>query len=334
VWASTALSWLVVTGSDTSAPAPPAGGRARIAFLGPEGTFSEQALLTQPDYAAMDLVSCGAITDVLHAVTSGAADVGLVPIENAIEGSVNVTLDALIFDHELRMQREVVIPIVMCLLAPPGVGLGDIERVVSIPVATAQCRGFLQEHLPGVEQVPANSTAQAARTVAEEADGRSAAIGTSLAAKVHGLEVLAEDIEDHRGNETRFVAVTRGGVAAPTGHDKTTIVVFQRADRPGSLLSILQEFAARAINLTRLESRPTKRGLGDYCFIIDLEGHVGDELVADALRDLKSKNEDVLFLGSYAAAGETAPRVRREAEASWAEANDWVQALRAEVPTA
>ncbi len=319
-----------MTGTHTSGPA--SAGAGRIAFLGPEGTFSEQALLSQPDYAAMDLVACDSIPDVLHAVSSGQVEVALVPIENAIEGSVNVTLDALIFDHDLRMQREVVIPIVMCLLAPAGVGVGDIERVVSIPVATAQCRGFLAEHLPGVELVPANSTAGAARTVAEQADRRSAAIGTSLAGEVNGLEVLAEDIEDHRGNETRFVAVTRGGVPAPTGHDKTTIVVFQRADRPGSLLSILQEFAARAINLTRLESRPTKRGLGDYCFIIDLEGHVGDELVADALRDLKSKNEDVLFLGSYHAAGETAPRVRREAEAAWAEADRWVRSLRDEIP--
>lgn len=318
-----------MTGAHTSAPAPGAGS---IAFLGPEGTFSEQALLSQPDYAAMELVSYGSISDVLHAVSAGDVEVGLVPIENAIEGSVNITLDALIFDHDLRMQREVVIPIVMCLLVPPGVGMSDIERVVSIPVATAQCRGFLAEHLPGVEQVPTNSTALAAQIVAQESDGRSAAIGTSLAGKVNGLEVLAEDIEDHQGNETRFVAVTRGGIPAPTGHDKTTIVVFQRADRPGSLLSILQEFAARAINLTRLESRPTKRGLGDYCFIIDLEGHVDDELVADALRDLKSKNEDVLFLGSYHAAGETAPRVRREAEVAWREANDWVQALRGEVP--
>jgi prephenate dehydratase len=322
----------LVTGSDTSAPTSARdGGTGRIAFLGPEGTFSEQALLTQPDYAAMELVACDSISDVLHAVSSGEVEVGLVPIENAIEGSVNITLDALIFDHELRMQREVVIPIVMCLLAPPGVAVGDIERVVSMPVATAQCRTFLDEQLPGVEQVPSNSTAQAARTVADESDGRTAAIGTSLAGKVHGLEVLAEDIEDHQGNETRFVAVARGGVPAPTGHDKTTIVVFQRADRPGSLLSILQEFAARAINLTRLESRPTKRGLGDYCFIIDLEGHVDDELVADALRDLKSKNEDVLFLGSYHAAGETAPRVRREAEVAWRQANDWVQSLRDEI---
>ena len=305
--------------------------RARIGFLGPEGTFSEQALLTQPDYAAMELVPFRAIPDVLHAVSQGDIDVAFVPIENAIEGSVNVTLDALIFDHDLMMQREVVIPIVMCLLAPPGVALGDIERVASIPVATAQCRSFLSEHLPGVEEVAANSTAQAARIVAEEADGRTAAIGTSLAGKVHGLEVLAEDIEDHPDNETRFVALTRSGIPAPTGHDKTSIVVFQKADVPGSLLTILQEFAARGINLSRLESRPTKRGLGDYCFIIDLEGHIGDELVADALRDLKSKNEDVLLLGSYHAAGEHGPEVRRDAEQAWRDAAAWVDGLRAQI---
>jgi prephenate dehydratase len=305
--------------------------RGRIGFLGPEGTFSEQALLTQPDYAGMELVPYRSIPDVLHAVSQGDIDVAFVPIENAIEGSVNVTLDALIFDHDLLMQREVVIPIVMCLLAPPGVSMADIERVASIPVATAQCRTFLTEHLPGVEEVAANSTAQAARIVAEEADGRTAAIGTSLAGKVHGLEVLAEDIEDHPDNETRFVSLTRSGIPAPTGHDKTSIVVFQKADVPGSLLTILQEFAARGINLSRLESRPTKRGLGDYCFIIDLEGHIGDELVADALRDLKSKNEDVLLLGSYHAAGEHGPGVRREAEQAWRDAADWVQALRAQI---
>ena len=306
-------------------------GAGRIAYLGPAGTFTEQALLTQSDYSTMDLVERNAIGDVLHAVSTGEVELGFVPIENAIEGSVNITLDALVFDHDLTIQREVVIPIVMCLLAPPGVGLVDIRRVMSIPVATAQCRGYLSATLPGVEQVPASSTAQAARIVAQESDGATAAIGTSLAGAVHGLEVLAEDIEDHQGNETRFVAVARDGIHAPTGHDKTSIVVFQRADRPGSLLSILQEFAARAINLTRLESRPTKRGLGDYCFLIDLEGHVADELVADALRDLRSKNEDVLFLGSYPAAGEHGPDVRRDAEAAWREADDWIRSLRERV---
>ena len=312
-------------------PADTGSGAGRIAFLGPEGTFSEQALLTQADYAEMELAPYRSIPDVLHAVTSGEVEVGFVPIENAIEGSVNVTLDSLIFDHDLKMQREVVIPVVMCLLAPPGVAVGDIERVVSIPVATAQCRGFLGEHLPDVEELAANSTAQAARIVSDEADGRSAAIGTALAAKVHGLEVLAEDIEDHPENSTRFVSLARPGIPAPTGHDKTSIVVFQKADVPGSLLTILGEFAARGINLTRLESRPTKRGLGDYCFIIDLEGHVGDELVADALRDLKSKNEDVLFLGSYHAAGDHGPEVRRDAEAAWRDAATWLDVLRSEI---
>lgn len=315
----------------SSSETKPSSSAGRIAFLGPEGTFSEQALLTQADYAAMELVACRTIPDVLHAVSAGDVEVGFVPIENAIEGSVNVTLDSLIFDHDLKMQREVVINVVMCLLAPAGVAMADIERIVSIPVATAQCRGFLGEHLPDAETFAANSTATAARTVAEENDGRSAAIGTALAAKVHGLDVLAEDIEDHPENQTRFVALTRDGIPAPTGHDKTSIVVFQKADVPGSLLTILQEFAARGINLTRLESRPTKRGLGDYCFIIDLEGHVGDELVADALRDLKSKNEDVLFLGSYSAAGDHGPEMRRDAEAAWRDANAWLDGLRGDI---
>ena len=316
-------------------PSGPAAGPAvdtvRIGYLGPEGTFSEQALLSQPDYATQELVAFRSIPDVLHAVSGSQIDIGFVPIENALEGSVNITLDALIFDHELKMQREVIISIVMCLLAPAGVALADVTRVASIPVATAQCRTFLSEHLPGVTEISANSTAEAARLVAEEHDGHTAAIGTSLAGKVHGLEVMAEDIEDHAGNQTRFVAVTRAGIPAPTGHDKTSIVVFQKADVPGSLLTILQEFAARGINLSRLESRPTKRGLGDYCFIIDLEGHIGDELVADALRDLKSKNEDVLFLGSYQAAGDHGPEMRRDAEAAWRDADQWLVGLRRQI---
>src|SRR5690606_29731884 len=129
-------------------------------------------------------------------------------------------------------------------------------------------RQFLHDRLPGVQVSAANSTAQAARQVAEEGSRHTAAIGTALAAKVYGLEVLSDDIEDHPENETRFVVLAREGVPAPTGHDKTSIVVFQRADAPGSLLAILQEFAARAINLSKLESRPTKKGLGDYCFLI------------------------------------------------------------------
>ena len=209
-------------------------------------------------------------------------------VENSIEGAVTVTVDNLAFETDLLIQREVVMGVQMNLLAPSGVGLGDVRRVLSIPVATAQCRAFLRRELPGAVAVATSSTAEAAQLVAgPEHDGHTAAIAPSVAAKVYGLDVLATDIEDHPDNATRFVVVARHGIQPPTGHDKTSVVIFQRTDRPGSLLTILQEFAARSINLTKLESRPTKKGLGHYCFLVDLEGHVGDELVADCLRDLR-----------------------------------------------
>lgn len=302
-----------------------------MGFLGPEGTFTEQALLTQPDLAAGFLVPLPSIPDVLAATTSGDIDLGFAAIENSIEGTVNVTLDTLAFDADLLIQREVVISVQLNLLAVPGASRDDIATVVSFPHATAQCRGFLTRELPGVITQAANSTAEAARAVAEGGDPSVAAIGTALAAEIYGLEVLDGDVEDHPENQTRFVVVAREGIPAPTGHDKTSIVVFQRADRPGSLLSILQEFAARAVNLTKLESRPTKRGLGDYCFIIDLEGHVGDELIADCLRDLRAKQTDVKFLGSYPAAGEHGESVRRDADAAWQAADAWLAGLRTQI---
>jgi prephenate dehydratase len=311
---------------------PPETPRPRVGFLGPEGTFTEQALLSQPDLAAGELVAFHSIPDVLRAVAAGEVDQGFVGIENSIEGAVTVTVDNLAFDNDLLIQREVVMGVQMNLLAPSGVGLGDVRRVLSMPVATAQCRGFLERELGRVTTVAVGSTAEAARLVAgPEHDGATAAIAPSVAAKVYGLDVLANDIEDHADNATRFVVVAREGIPAPTGHDKTSIVVFQRANRPGSLLAILQEFAARSIDLTKLESRPTKKGLGDYCFLIDLEGHVGDELVADCLRDLKSKVADVKFLGSYPAAGEHGPARRKEATEAWREASAWLDGLRGQI---
>lgn len=304
---------------------------ASVAYLGPEATFTQQALLTQPDLAQLAMRAMPTISDVLAATAGGVVELGFVPIENAIEGSVTVTLDTLVFEADLLIQREVVMDVSLNLLGLPDAELEQIDRVASYQVATAQCRNFLLARLPGVITEAANSTAEAARMVAERKDPSEAAIGTALAAEVYGLKVLAEEIEDHPGNQTRFLAVAPRGVPAPTGHDKTSIVIFQRADRPGSLLSILQEFAARAINLTRLESRPTKRGLGDYCFIVDLEGHIDDELVADCLRDLKSKQAEVKFLGSYPAAGDHGPTVRRDAEAAWRAADEWLRELRSQV---
>ena len=308
------------------------GPTTRVGFLGPEGTFTEQALLSQDDLAACALVALPTIPDILLAVEAGHTDLGFVALENSIEGAVTAAVDTLAFETDLLIQREVVMGVQMNLLAPSGVGLADIRRVLSIPVATSQCRMFLQRELPGVTSEPTASTAEAARLVAaDEHDGHTAAIAPSVAAKVYGLDVLATDIEDHPDNATRFVVVAQRGIPAPTGHDKTSIVVFQRTDRPGSLLTILQEFAARSINLVKLESRPTKKGLGHYCFLIDLEGHVGEELVADCLRDLRSKVEDVKFLGSYPAAGEHGPARRRDAEAAWREAAEWVESLRREI---
>jgi prephenate dehydratase len=292
------------------------------------------------------------ISDVIIEVDQGRADMGVVPIENAIEGSVTLTLDTLAFEasHDVLIQREMVLPIDLHLCAPPGTRLADVTAVVSIPHASAQCRDWLARKLPGVEIQAANSTAEAARDVAEAGsaakgkgkgkggaaaagvgagDGPRAAIATALAAKLYGLEILAADIEDHPDNETRFVVIG-SGIPARTGHDKTTIVVFQSQDRPGSLLGILQEFAARAVNLTKLESRPTKRGLGHYCFFIDCEGHIEDELVADVLRNLRAKH-DLRFLGSYPAAGSEAAASRRAAGKAWRAATNWVEDLRGKV---
>ena len=306
----------------------------RIGFFGPFGTFTEQALQTQADLAQAELVPFRSVPDVLDAVANGDVDAGFVPIENSIEGTVNFTQDALIFDYELLIQREVVLDIEHCLLARKGTTLADVTIVHSIPVATAQCSGWLRTNLLHADVQVANSTADAARTVgrigAEETG--MAALAPANAAAMYGLEVIARDIADHAGNQTRFVLVARDGIPTPTGHDKTGIVVFQRADEPGSLISILQEFAARRINLSLLSSRPTKAGgLGDYCFIIYADGHVGDELMADVLRDLHTKQGGVKFLGSYPAAGEQAHSAREHADSRWKDADDWVSHLRTKI---
>lgn len=301
-----------------------------VAFFGPSGTFTEEALLSQPDLAAADRLPLTPIPEVISAVSDGRAELGVIPIENSIEGSVAITLDTLAFETDLLIQREMDLPISMGLFVKPGTRLRDVRTVLSYPHAVAQCRHWLRKKLPDAEFVAANSTADAAATVARSRRTDQGAIGNALAAKLHGLKVLAHDIEDHPENETRFVVVGRG-IPAPTGHDRTSIVCFQRADRPGSLLAMLQEFAARAINLTKLESRPTKQSLGDYCFFIDFEGHVNDELVADCLRTLAAKVAHVKFLGSYPVAGLDAPARRTAVGKAWRDADAWVTELRAQV---
>ncbi|HXW81767.1 MAG TPA: prephenate dehydratase domain-containing protein, partial [Acidimicrobiales bacterium] len=266
-------------------------------------------------------------------------------LENAIEGTVRDILDSLIFEFDLLIQREVVLDIHLHLMAPAGTRLEDLERVVSIPMASAQCRRFLNERLGGVEVLASNSTADAARQLGRHGAGSgpgtgpdadsherpTAAIAPRLAAKLYGLDILAEDVEDHPDNQTRFVALAPGGIPAPTGHDRTSIACFQRSDHPGSLYAILGQFAARNLNLSKLESRPTKRALGEYCFIIDFEGHVAEAMVSDCLRDLHAELSGLKFLGSYPAAGPRGPAIRIEAEQSQLEAAAWVEHLRSQI---
>jgi prephenate dehydratase len=307
----------------------------RIAFLGPPGTFGEEALLTQRDYAQAELVAMASHAEVIDATERGEVELGFVGFENSIEGSVRSVLDHLIFETDLLIQREVVLPITQNLLAPPGMSVADVRRVVSFPDAMEQCREFFARELPEAELIAANSTAEAVQLVAREQPEGTAALGTALAAKLYGLDVLAPGVEDHPDNSTRFVSVARpsstDGIPAPTGHDKTSIVLFQEADRPGNLHLIAAQFAAREINLTKFESRPTKKSLGDYCFIIDFSGHIADEIVADCLRNLRADVGRVKFLGSYPAAGEQSEAIRRDAEAQWREADEWISSLRRQV---
>jgi prephenate dehydratase len=299
----------------------------RIGFLGPAGTFSEQVIERLDDLADAQRVPYTLMTDVLFGVAEGELDLGVVPVENAIEGTVNAIVDTLAFDVDVLIQREMLEPVSLNLLTVPGAPLSGIKRVIAIPVASAQCRTWLREHLPDVEYVAANSNAEAAELAAAAADPAIAAVANLRAGELYGLDVAAAEIEDHPENATRFVLVAPGGVPAPTGHDKTSIVVFQRADRPGSLLAILQEFAARSINLSLLLSRPTKTSLGDYCFLLDLDGHIADPVVADCLRNLRAKQADVKFLGSYPAAGDAGEVTRAQSSSDLAEAEAWLGSL-------
>lgn len=308
-------------------PTPPT---PTLAYLGPVGTFTEQAVLSEPDLAAMELVRFGSIVEVLRAVENAAVDYGFAAIENMIEGAVNATIDTLAFDADLLIQREVVMNVNLNLLAQPGVALDDIEHVRSMPVAYAQCRRYLADNLSKASIEATNSTADAARELADSKRTDTAAIAPQRSAEVYGLEILAADIEDHPENQTRFVLVGRDGITAPTGHDKTSIVIYQRADEPGSLVAILSEFAARNINLTKLESRPTRTGLGDYCFLIDCEGHIADQVVGDALRNIQMKHGRVKFLGSYPSAYGTAEE-QESNRAGVAEGDRWLDDLRAQI---
>jgi len=289
----------------------------RIAFLGPEGTFTESAAqLVAGDGPGDTLLACGDVIEVLRAVETGAAARGVVPIENTLEGSVTATLDALAFDTDLLVQGELELPVALVAAAVDAqLDLAEVTEVHSHPVALSACRRWLSASVGGAERLASASTARAAASVAE-AGGPRLAIVNTLAAERYGLHVVARDIADRSGNSTRFVVVgTR--LPAPTGWDKTSVVVFIEENRPGALLQLLEIFAERDLNLTKIESRPTKHELGEYCFFLDVEGHLADERVGDALAAVKRTHRDVKVLGSYRRSG-----ARRTAEADRIAADD------------
>ena len=292
-----------------------------VAFLGPEGTFTSQAVSKAVPQG--ERIPLPTIAEVIAAVRDGDVDLGVVPMENSIEGSVFLTLDDLAFGPSGAFIRgEVTVPIAMNLLGKPGMALDSIVTVRSQPHALAQCRGWLARHLPGAEQQAATSTAEAARE-AGAGDGTIAAVGPAVAAELFGLGILAPDIHDHDGNTTRFVVLGRSLTPA-TGADKTSLVVFFGEDRPGLLLRILDEFALRGINLTKIESRPTKQALGEYCIFLDCAGHVTEARVAEALRSVHRHAAEVRILGSYARAdGHRDPPGPADSDAAYAEAAEW-----------
>ncbi len=268
-----------------------------IAYLGPAGTWSEAAALQWggDDATLQPLASMPAVAS---AVETGLAGAGILPIENSLEGAVSTTLDLLIHETELQIVAEVVVPIRHMLLVNPGTTLGDIQVLRSHPQALGQCRRFIERVLPNATTAAALSTTAAVDEMVN--DRHAAAIATQRAAELYGVTVLARDIQDKHTNQTRFVVLAPHD-AAPTGDDKTSIAFSVPQNAPGSLVGVLHEFAARTINMAKLESRPARDRLGQYIFLCDLEGHRDDEQIADALRCVRTKTDWLKVFGSYPA---------------------------------
>ncbi|HVU74639.1 MAG TPA: prephenate dehydratase [Mycobacteriales bacterium] len=305
----------------------------RLTYLGPAGTFAEQALRTLPVYAqASSVEPSTSVLDAIDAVRAGEADMALLPYENSMEGSVAGTIDAMVVEGKdpVVITNEVVLPVTFALLAAPGLALSDVTAVGTIGPAEAQCRDWLRTNLPGIPVVAAASTAEAAHAVATGGGPYNAAIAAPIAADVYGLSPLASDIGDATTAATRFVLVARpGSPPPPTGADRTTVVLYERDDHPGALMEMLTEFAVRGVNLTWLTSRPTGEGLGSYCFCIDAEGHVADARLGEALSALYRLCRRVVFLGSYPRAdGVPVTPKRGTSDREFRDAEAWLAALR------
>jgi prephenate dehydratase len=299
----------------------------KIAYLGPAGTFTEQA--ARQLGADSELHPVASVTEAMDAVLVGKADRAVVPIENSIEGGVSATSDALAVMPGVQIFGEYLVPVRFDLMARPGTKLSDVKDVLTHPVAYAQSRKWLEQNLSSHTHIPAASTAAAAKALAGGANA-DAVIAASGAAKLYGLEILASDIGENKEAQTRFIEIGKKSKPQPkTGADKTSVIVELPDDRPGGLLEMLEQFAARGVNLSRIESRPVGDRFGRYRFNIDAEGHIEDEAIAEALMGLHRFSPKVIFLGSYAKADKSASEHQgNNANTSYHAARKWLDDLR------
>jgi len=299
----------------------------KVAYLGPAGTFTE--LAARQLGKDVELVAVASVTEAMDQVVIGKADRAVVPIENSIEGGVSATSDALAQMPGVQIYGEYLVPVKFDLMVRPGTKLKDIKEVLTHPVAYAQSRKWLEANIPGHTHIPAASTASAASSLASGklADAVIAATGAS---KIYNLEILASDIGENKEAQTRFIEIGKSGKPQPkTGSDKTSVIVELPDDRPGGLLEMLEQFAARGVNLSRIESRPVGDRFGRYRFNIDAEGHLEDDAIAEALMGLHRFSPKVIFLGSYAKADKSASEHRGNNEnTSYHAAKKWLDELR------
>ncbi len=295
-------------------------------YFGPAGTFTHQALLSFSSDAALPFAT---VPGALDAVREGDVEAVLVPIENSVEGGVTATLDNLATGDPLVIVREVLLPVQFVVAVRPGTQMDAVRRVLTHPHAYAQTRDWVRRNLPAASVTEGGSTAGAAEEVADPESKYDAAICARVASDLYGLDVVAEGIADNPDAVTRFVLVRRPGeLPAPTGADKTTLVAYMHTDHSGALLEILEQFAMRGVNLTRIESRPTKKTLGDYCFSIDAEGHVGEPRLRGTLKGLHRICRKVTFLGSYPRADKVPPSIARGfTTQDYAAAEHWMDDL-------
>jgi prephenate dehydratase len=300
----------------------------RYSYLGPEGTFTWEALRLVPEAKNATWVSVAHVGEALQDVVSGRSDFAMIAMENSVEGGVSAAQDALAEHQGLRIVSEYQVPVRFTVVVRPGTTHDDIHTLAAHPVGYAQCRRFLESHFPGHSHSPASSNVQAAKDLID-ADGIQAALAPPGVAERLGLEVIADNVGDNPDAETRFVLVRLGGgVPEKTGADKTSLIAELPDDGPGRLLEMLEQFATRGVNMSLLESRPIGDAMGRYRFVIDLDGHIHDERVADALMGLRRFSPKVTFLGSYPRANGHRPDVSpRYTDQAFVDARAWLRAV-------